>query len=86
MSMDKVAENNEEPTNIEELPKKKTPLILASEAFNAEFTALCEKHNVRCLAATSFREFNQTGMYYAGETDLLFQLGLAKVIEQRFIQ
>ena len=60
------------------------PLVEKAKAFEGELDALAESYGVNILAAVSFRAEDQTGVFFSGEQNLITELGLAKVIENKF--
>jgi hypothetical protein len=55
-----------------------------AKAFEGELDQLAETYGVNILAAVSFRDEDQTGVFFSGEQNLITELGLAKVIENKF--
>ncbi len=65
-------------------PTEADALQAKAKAFEGELDALAESYGVNILAAVSFRSEDQTGVFFSGEQNLITELGLAKVIENKF--
>ena len=65
-------------------PSTEQTLEEKAKAFEGELDALAENYGVNILAAVSFKKEDNTGVFYSGEQNLITELGLAKVIENKF--
>lgn len=74
----------ENENNVLSHPTEADALQAKAKAFEGELDTLAETYGVNILAAVSFKTENQTGVFYSGEQNLITELGLAKVIENKF--
>lgn len=77
-------EGQPETESAELLPEEK--LQDKFESINNDLQALSDKHGIDILAAINAKEEKQAGVFYKGTESFVVQAGLAKMIEQKFIQ
>lgn len=52
--------------------------------FKKKLAELSTEYGVNILAAVSFKGNDITGVFYEGEENVVIELGLSKIIEQKF--
>jgi hypothetical protein len=76
-------------TNEENAQEEKSPEQILREKFeaiDADLQALSEKYGMDILVGANLNSEKQAAVLYKGSESFVIQAGLAKLIEQKFIQ
>lgn len=57
-----------------------------AKEFGEELETLAEKYGLQMLVAASFKAEDATGVFFGGKPNVITEMGLAKVIENKFSQ
>lgn len=55
-----------------------------ADAIQKDLEAVAEKHKINILSAVECKVMDNAGVFYSGNPNTVTQLGLAKIIENKF--